>query len=53
MVNITVSRFFFNFVKNYREFLPNATFGSGKNSHYPKFALAKLGKNSQKIALMK
>ena len=25
----------------YREFLPNATFGSGKNSHQPKFALAK------------
>ena len=25
----------------YRGFLPNATFGSGKNSHQPKFALAK------------
>jgi hypothetical protein len=37
-----------NFSFNYRGFLPNATFGSGK-----KFALAKLGKNSQKIALMK
>ena len=35
---------------NYRGFLPNATFGSGKNSHWPKFALAKL---VQKIALMK
>ena len=32
----------------YRGFLPNATFGSGK-----KIALAKLGKNGQKIALIK
>ena len=37
----------------YRGFLPNASFGSGKNSHQPKFALAKFGKNSQKITLMK
>ena len=34
--------------KEYRGFFPNATIGSGKNSHQPKFALGKLGKNSQK-----
>ena len=50
---ITHDQHSWNLWTKYRGFLPNATFGSGKKSHQPKFALAKLGKNSQKIALMK
>ena len=40
----TLVKYVFKLFFKYREFLPNATFGSGKNLHEPNIA--------QKIALM-
>ena len=40
MYRVKILRGLFNSC-NHRGSLPNATFGSGKNSHQPKFALAK------------